>query len=127
DLVDGYVSNSLGSSQFQTAVKNLLQRLDPNKDLSNQMLKGIKSRLARRAREENQRGRIMREISWGAVRSLNDNQIGEIIEPKPIHLLLEDDVYPPEEPNYPNGTNFTIKYQGLYCKDRTGDREWFGP
>jgi hypothetical protein len=126
DLIDGYVSNSLGNSEFQTDIKNLLQKLDPNKDLSKQMLKGIKSRLDRRAREENQNGKRMRSISWGAIRSLNDNQIGEIIKPKPIRFL-EDDVGQQKEPNYPSDTNFTIKYQGLYCKDRTGDRGWFGP
>jgi hypothetical protein len=90
------------------------------------MIKAFKRRLSRKSKQDNQRGQDLRNFSWGTFRNSNDDVFKELI--KPINLtLFKDDVGPVIEPQYPNGTIFTLMYTGLYCRKRTGDRGWFGP
>lgn len=126
DLLDGYISDNLSNSNFQSNVKNLLARLDPDKSLSRSMVTGFKNRLIRKARDPRIRDKSRLSINWGRIRGLDDGRLGDLLKPKPV-FLLKDDVGDPVIPNYPNDTNFTIKYEGIFCKSRTGDRWIFGP
>ncbi|WP_105259257.1 hypothetical protein [Pseudoalteromonas sp. T1lg88] len=42
--------------------------------------------------------------------------------PDTVFSFQEDDVNPPAPPEFPDDTEFTIEYTGLYCRQRTGDR-----
>ena len=54
---------------------------------------------------------------------MNREQLIRLIHPQQSLITYSDDVAQPN-PVYPADTNFTIRYQGLYCREKAYDRFW---
>ena len=120
DILDGYIKESEMPKEY----KDALSQIDPNKDISKRLLANFKKRIKTSARNNIREGLSVRPIEWGTFRNLSRNDLKNIVRPqRSLISYAADDVLQPN-PVYPAGTNFTISYQGLYCRKKAYDRFW---
>lgn len=120
DLIHGYASGTGADSKLREAVYDALRAVDRDRAISRKMVENF----SHAPREE--RIRSFGEFVPGSLRDLEDSRLKHIFNPLPT-TLLQDDVFPEPPPAFPERTQFTISFTGLYCRSRTGDRGVFGP
>lgn len=102
-----------------------LEEIDPDRNISRRIARNF-GRVSHR-----QRVRAFGKFDPGRFRAVALVQEHGLFQIPPkegaVVFLKEDDVGDPVRPTYPEGTEFTILYTGLYCNDSSGDRFLVGP
>lgn len=120
DLIQGYADKAEPHTRTERAVYRVLERRDPDRNISRRMMASFAAAPARL------KVRTFGDITPGRLRRASDQEVTRAFSQLILPTPFRDDVSPPEEPDYPAATNFTVSYTGLYCKDGTGDRGIFG-
>ena len=120
DLIHGYAEGVEPETRTERAVHNVLKRKDPQRKISRRMTANFA------AVPQKIKTQTFGDIAPGRLRRASDAEVTIAFSQNILPVSFRDDVHPPEEPNYPAQTVFTVSYTGLYCKDGTGDRGIFG-
>ncbi|MFP3914025.1 MAG: hypothetical protein ACLFWM_04055 [Actinomycetota bacterium] len=121
DLLRAYADGTAPATDLEEALAASLQRVDPDRERSRRLVRnfdaipsGIKTPVF---------GATVR----GQMRTSPETDLEALFARPPLGIAFRDDVTLGDPPEYPEDTQFTVLYTGLYCNDRTGDRQILGP
>lgn len=121
DLLHGYAEGAAATTPLQQAVERALSNRDYDRKIAKTLVQNFTSIPAKIKTP------VFGEFAGGRLRALSDDELSQVFaRPRP-GVVFQDDVSLGDPAEYPPGTLFTVLYTGLYCKDRTGDRNVFGP
>ncbi len=122
DFLYGYLNDSPPASEIDKKFQEKMTSLDPQKKITKRLVKNFES-IPLKFKTQ-----TFGRFDPGVFRGYSNTNLKIIFSQAVVSkLFFEDDVSEAPPPKYPPGTNFTIEFTGLYCRDRTGDRIIIGP
>ena len=121
DFLHGYAEGETPVTDTERSVYSALARMDPDRLVSRGLVRNFASISI------SEKVSTFGEFIPGRLRQASREDVSRTFSSLILPTAFRDDVSQPEVPNYPDQTNFTITYTGLYCRTGTGDRGIFGP
>lgn len=121
DFLRAYAAEASPRSNAEAEVQRRLAVVDPDRDIAARLVANFD------AVPERIKTPVFGAIRPDHLRGRDDRELQAVFGGAPAGVMFADDVSLGPAPEFPEGTSFTVLYTGLYCNDRTGDRQIFGP
>lgn len=121
DFICAHAAETPPATEAQRKVLSALHELDPDRIISRKLLENFKNV------PEKNRVRAFGAFSPGNLEIARKAEASVATMQSSLSFSMPDDVGDVIIPNFPDDTEFSIVYTGIYCRDSSGDRFLVGP